>query len=666
MPAEPVDTLKNSTPSSLTTKRRSSWLTLRVILLAVLLAPVCTYWSCDQVVDRIFSLMIPPVILTLVIVLANKVLLRFAPRAALTEGELVVFYAMQTLICAMSGEWLATINPYIAGYALAAKNDAGIRNHVMPYISSWLYIKNPKRLKAFNDGGYPLSYTLTHLGIWWRPVLAWTALVTLVCFAMLCINTLMREEWTQRERLAFPIIQLPMALTAGGGASPFWRNKYVWGGFLVMAAIDLLDGFHFLYPSLPWVNVRFLGDVSLWFPSPPWNAIGWTPIGFFPFIAGIGVFMPTDLLFSCVFFFFVRKAEQVVVASFGNPQGVFGGSGLVPGPPYLSEQSWGAFLGLFVSAIWVSRGYLSELWRDIKSGAKKPSDISPRIAFIGLVVSVALLGWFGVGLGISWWLVVVYISLFLVFSIALTRLRAQLGAPSHEMAFMGPNQMLVDFVGTQGVPEASISRVVTTFYFMNRIHRTDPMPSQLEAMKMGETGGVSPIWMFGALLLATVIGSILGHLTLIYFGYYKGAAYSRQLGQLVGTSDTAGVISDLVNNRRPPNPTAITAVMAGFLFVLSLDFIRFRFPGFPFHPAGYALAMNFGVDYYWFGLLVVLIIKMFVTRYYGLPGYEKLRSIAMGVILAEFVVETLWTSMAMITHHATFSVSINGRLGWNL
>jgi hypothetical protein len=98
--------------------------------------------------------------------------------------------------------------------------------------------------------------------------------------------------------------------------------------------------------------------------------------------------------------------------------------------------------------------------------------------------------------------------------------------------------------------------------------------------------------------------------------------------------------------------------------VMLLDFIRFRVPGFPFHPAGYALAMNFGVDYYWFGLIIVLVIKVFVQRYWGLKGYEKLRMIALGILLAEFVAEGVWGTVAMVTRQATYSISINGRLGW--
>src|SRR5207247_5687431 len=132
-----------------------------------------------------------------------------------------------------------------------------------------------------------------------------------------------------------------------------------------VAAIDLLNCLNFLYPALPRLNVRFLCDLSKAFPDPPYNAIGWTPIALFPFVTALAVFLPMDLLFSAIFFFFVRKAQQVIAASYGYPGGMFGGGWLVPAPPYFTEQSWGAFLGLFVTALWIARGYLREVWHAI-------------------------------------------------------------------------------------------------------------------------------------------------------------------------------------------------------------------------------------------------------------------------------------------------------------
>ena len=646
--------------TSTETAERIGW---RAILLAFVLAPVTAWWSVDQTVDIIFSLLIPPTVMTMLLAAINLLVLRrFAPKLALSEGELLIFYAMHAIISALCAEWMWAIQPYIYSYGLYADTDSRFDRYILPHAHPWFFVTKDKAplFKDFSAGGVPPSAILSKLPLWFPYIASWTILVTLICVAMLCLNSLMRDEWTNREKLAFPIIQMPMAVVqVGAGKSQVYKSRYFLLPFVIMFVIDMVNGFHFLYPSIPLINVRFLGDLVQFFPAPPMNSIGWTPIGIFPYISAIGFFMPTDLLFSCIFFFFFRKAMQVFTYSIGYTEsaGLFGGGGLVPSPPYFSEQSWGAFLGLFATAIWVSRNYLSEVWQQIKRGHPKGDRGVPhRVAFAGLILSLGSLLAITTFIGMPLLLAVASIVLFLMFSFALSRMRAQIGAPSHEMAFMGPNQLIVDFAGTAALPEAGASRMVTLFFFMNRIHRTHPMPHQLEALKMGDTAKMNQRMLFGAIIAATVVGCILGHFCWIYKGYRFAASHAG--------GDTAGVVAQLMEQRHPPNIVGILFVVLGFAFVLFLDFVRFRIPGFPLHPAGYALAMNFGLDYFWFGLILVYLIKVFVERYYGLKGHSKMHEIALGIITAEFLAEAIWATYSMITRQATYSVSINGRLGW--
>ncbi len=635
----------------------------RAILLALLLAPLTAYWSADQGIDTIFSLMIPPVVLTILVAVANLVVRRIAPKLALNEGGIIIFYGMHTAIGAMCAEWMWVVNPYIHSYALFAANNTRYEKYVLPYAHPWFFIqlKDAAKYVDYKNGGFTFAYFWAQLPLWAPFILSWTLLITLVCVAMLCLNSLMRDEWTSRERLAFPIIQLPMAIAqAGAGKSTFWKSAYFLIPFFLMFAIDMLNGFHYIYPSLPLINVRFIGDLKTFFQSQPFNSIGWTPIGIFPYMAVIGFFMPTDLLFSCIFFFFFRKFEQVVTYAIGYTEsaGVFGGGGLVPSAPYFSEQSWGAFLALFCTSFWVARGYLRDVWSQIVHGGPKGEQGVPhRLAFSILILCLIGLGIIGVIVGIPLWMLAFEVILFLMFSVAMTRMRAQIGAPSHEMAFMGPNQLLVDFVGTQALPTAGVARTVMMLHFMNRIHRTHPMPHQLETMKMGDTAKVNQRGIFIAIIIATIAGCLLGH-GISIFKDYRDAA--KDTG-----GDTANVISTLLERHQPANPYGILFVFLGFAVVLGLDFIRFTHPGFPLHPAGYALAMNFGLDYFWFGLVIVWIIKLAMERYYGLKGYEKLHQIALGIITAEFLAEAIWATYSMATKTATYSVSINGRLGWD-
>jgi hypothetical protein len=638
---------------------RRKIVTLRAILISLILMPFVSYWAAMQGVDVILSLMVPPVGCILILLILNWPLKRLAPRLALGEGEFVLIYGMLAVGCAMSAEWMDNISPLIYSYALFADPNNRFSTLVTPYVSSYFFIKDKSLLPGFREGGHGVSYMAAHFQPWVVPVLMWTLWASLIVLAMLFICSLFRQEWTEREKLTFPVIQLPTALTAGAGDSPFWRSGIMWGAFAVMFTIDMINGFGFLYPSVPRIPVRFVGDLSRAFHDPPWNSVGWTPIGIFPFITAMSMFLPSDLLFSSIFFFFFRKGQQVIAASLGYPQGVFGGGGLVPSPPYFSEQSWGAFIGLFFMAIWIGRTYLKEVWRAIVTGQPVTGQemVPHRWAFVGLIACMVGVCLLGLLMQLSILFTFIYLSIFLAFSVAIARMRAELGPPTHEMAFMGPNQLIVDFVGTKGFPSAYIPNFTNGFFFANRIHRADPMPHLLEGMKMAERPNMVYWGFFAALALAIVWGSLSAHTVRIYRGYRWGAPGAGY--------DVAGVINDLKSNPRNPNGIAMLFVLFGMSVVFGLNKIRFTVPNFPLNPVGYALGMNFGVDYFWFGMLIAFLVKGGVQRYSGLKGYRKLHLVALGIMLGEFGAETIWSLYSLITQIPSYSISINGRLGWD-
>jgi hypothetical protein len=76
--------------------------------------------------------------------------------------------------------------------------------------------------------------------------------------------------------------------------------------------------------------------------------------------------------------------------------------------------------------------------------------------------------------------------------------------------------------------------------------------------------------------------------------------------------------------------------------------MRTHFAGFPFHPAGYALAMNYGAEYFWSCILIAWIIKGLVLRFGGNRWYQKALPIAFGVILGEYTVGAFWSAFSVI------------------
>ena len=105
---------------------------------------------------------------------------------------------------------------------------------------------------------------------------------------------------TERERLTYPIIQLPLQFT--DEKSGFFKNKLMWFGFSVAAVISIVNLLNSIYPPVPYIPVK-RQSISHFFTEKPWNAMGGVRLSFYPFAIGISFLIPLDLLFSCWAFY---------------------------------------------------------------------------------------------------------------------------------------------------------------------------------------------------------------------------------------------------------------------------------------------------------------------------------------------------------------------------
>jgi hypothetical protein len=626
---------------------------VRAVLIGFLLCFPVSYATTNATQSSIFSLMTPPVSALILCLLANIVLRRWLPRFSLNQTDLVIIFCITAVCGSVSGEWTEFTHASTYNYPYNSKWSDGYKNILSKHVPDQLVIKDFEQVKDIQGGGKPATHVISRLGTYFPIWVGWAGLICTLCFAMLCLNSLMRGAWCERERLTFPLIQLPVAMCENGGAGGMWKSRYMWIAFAVMFSIDMLNGLNYLYPSLPAIPMKDLFYIERAFKEPPLSNIGDFRISIYPFMSAIGLFIPSDLLFSIVVFFLMRKGLHVMLAAKGIPQSTFSGTGLLPGPPYFDEQTWGAVIALFLGAIWVSRDYLKDVWRDIRSGRRSADGgITHRWAFVGLVVSFFVMVAYGVYGNLPPLYMVFYVGLFLVFSIVLTRIRAQLGPPTHEFAFFGPNTIMHRFVGTKWVTDGQAAYESQVFLAMNRIYRNHPMPYQLESIKMGMGERLNQKKLFIAILVATVLGFFLSQFFTQVRVYRTGA---------IGWTEALPYMENVLRDRKGPDIVGIAMTIVGFAVVMILDALRFRFPGFPLHPAGYVLSMNYGVDYYWFGMLIALFIKNFVQRYFGLNGYDKLRQVAFGILIGEYAAETIWMTMALLTHQSTYTISFNDR-----
>ncbi len=75
--------------------------------------------------------------------------------------------------------------------------------------------------------------------------------------------------------------------------------------------------------------------------------------------------------------------------------------------------------------------------------------------------------------------------MYFALALAITRMRAELGTPIHDLHFTGPETIMTRVAGSRAFNADNLT-VFALFFWFNRAYRSHPMPHQLEAYKLAE------------------------------------------------------------------------------------------------------------------------------------------------------------------------------------
>jgi len=409
-------------------RSETSGVTFRAVLIGVLLIPFNAYWvTKSEVVLAIthattLSLFFNVIFIILILSLLNILVKRLAPGYALYPGELLTIYVILCISTSLIGWDLMQILVPVMSYGFwFATPENEWQELFLDYLPEWLVVGDKDVIRGYYEGQANF-YQFWIIKAWLKPVLIWTGFTLVLYFTMICIIVFIRKRWTEEEKLSYPIIQLPLEMAVHSGS--FYKNRTMWMGFGITFLMDMIHGIHKFYPNIPDFKTRF--ELAQLFSEHPWNAIGWLPICIYPFVIGLAYFMPLDLSFSTWFFYLFWKAQLVVRAALGF--------GSLSGP-YAGDQSMGAWLGIGILAIWLSRKsifrVLRSLWtRKVEDDSSEP--IHYRWATLGLFSGFGLLIIFSWAAGMSVWVGLSFFILYFILVLAATRMRAELGPPTHD------------------------------------------------------------------------------------------------------------------------------------------------------------------------------------------------------------------------------------------
>jgi len=463
------------------------------------------------------------------------------------------------------------------------------------------------------------------------------------------MTILIRRAWIENEKLTFPIVQLPLAMTADDAPSSFFGSKVMWAGFLVGGGVTTLNGLHYLIPSLPQLPVK-LFDLTVYFPTPPWNAIGFTQSSLYPFMIGLAYFMPLDLSFSCWIFYVFSKAFRII----GAANGYVSSGGLFP---YFGEQATGAWFGIALMLLYSGRHYFKSVittaWEGIRS-ADAVDAARYRRAIAGLVFGTASLVLFASLIGLSIWVAIGFFLIVFVLGFVVTRVRAEFGCP-HEIVWCNPGNVLVGTFGTHILGPQNLT-ILSVLYWFNRGYRNHPMPNQLEAFKILENKRVSFSSTVGVLALASLVSILATYWANLHVTYAAGAG-AKALGFKIWVGrESFGRLAGWLTTPIPPASTALYYIAGGFVFTVLLLIMRANLEWWPLHPTGYALALSFAMEYFWLPIFIAWTIKFAVLRYGGVRLYRSTLPFFLGLILGDYSMGSIWSLIGCIAGLPTYKI----------
>ena len=633
---------------------------LRGLLLGVALLPINAFWLAHMELGTgsegrpntagpyptTFSLFANAVSLLVAVVLLNALASRLLRRELFSPAEILASYVMVNIGSAiLSIDFVDVLLPIMTHPARYATPENGWDRLFIPYIPRWLGVWDPVAIRGWYEGGVS-PYRWEIIGPWLKPLAAWGFFALVLLGTMLCLAAILRRQWTEHEKLSYPITILPLEVAQPG--SGLARNRLLWLGIAIPALIQLVNGLNVYFPTVPMVRVKLL-DLSPYFRNPPWNAMGWTPVSFYPFGIGLGYLLPLDLLFSCWFFYWFWKAERVVSA-------LFGWLSFSPRWPFVNEQCWGAYAQIAVFGVWLGRRHLGRVFASIRrpelQDAGEP--LPYRVAALGLIAG--FVGWmvFLLAAGMSWWLAALSFAVYAVVIVAAMRMRAELGPPAHDLHYGGPDSILSAAIGTRNLGAADLT-ILAHFWWFNRAYRSLAIAHDLEGFRLAQRSGSEPRAFVTPLLVATVLGLLCAFWAYLHIGYTRGLEAKTSTFLPWFGWEAFNRLDGWLRARQPADWLAGAAIGVAFTFCSWLFGMRMRFPWWSLHPLGLAISGSYSMNTLWMPLLIAWALKSLTVRYFGHASYRRFLPFFLGLILGDYLCGCTWPLIGWIIGQPAYS-----------
>ncbi len=563
---------------------------------------------------------------------------------ALTRGELLVVYAMMITASAIPtmglSEYLLTITTAAQYFATPENEWASLINGHVP---SWMVPQSATAIRWFYEGK-PQGASIPWQP-WVEPLCYWILFAMSLYLVMIALMVVLRRQWAERERLLFPIVQVPLEMVRqdAEGRSVLWRSPMLWIGFALPAIVSSLNGLHAYYNTVPAVQlvstIPILRDttsiiVRLSFP-----------------MVGFSYLINLDIALSLWLFNLLAKIADGVMGMLGvassEQLGIYGAAS----KPILAHYGQGAFLVLVFFGLWLARDHLRAVWRKAVRGDESVDDsdeiMSYRAALACLLGGCASMTIWLIAAGMPPWVAIVLLALALAIFVGLTRVVVESGVAAATSPLIAAST-LVSAVGSSALGTAGMIGLAYTHIWGADI-RTFVMASCMHSLKLSEGMGRNVRPLLWALLLAIVISMVGSIATILYLAYEYGGINLN--GWFFG--DGARTPFDYVATKlATPTEASVEGwihTLFGGALMVGLMTARHYLLWWPLHPIGFPVSMIWLMDQLWFSIFLAWLFKALIVKYGGPKLFLRARPFFFGLIIGQFASAGLWLVIDFFT-----------------
>jgi hypothetical protein len=505
--------------------------------------------------------------------------------------------------------------------------------YVLPNLQRWLFPSNA-------GGGVDRFYRGIQSGesipwdIWITPMAWWLSFVGCVVLACVCLMVILRKQWSENERLAYPLVVVPLRLVEepppGRLFPAFTRDRIFWIGFGISAGMLLWNtlGHFYLIPRFGFINSYAAIDLGRGF---------YTLMPRFDFyVICFAFFTPLEILFS-VWAFHLLAVFQ---AGISNRIG-FGPASQDAG---VSQQNaWG--LTVFVLwGLWMARHHLLDVWRKAWGRASHIDDsgelLSYRAATFGFLFAIAYIFFWlcrtnmgpAIALGYMFFTLVLYLGM------------AKIVAQSGLISLRGNAPGILGLVGTPNLSDTSIAALHQVGGAMFAYVKGFAMTGSANAARAAEAAGEDKRRLGRTLLMAGMCG-IIGYVGITLFLGYAGMGaenfgdYEYTVGNRFGFNYTVSEIKGRADVERDWWGVAFSAF--GAVTTTLLIALNQRYPWWPLHPVGFTISIQWPTRASAFSVFLAWLLKTILLRIGGNQLYNRSCIFIYGLLLGYASVVTL-------------------------